>query len=158
MRTPVEPLAVAPLAAKTGGGVPAAIGGAALRAYLVEDNRVVRENLIAALEELAPLRVVGSAEDERVARAWMLDDVQACDLMIIDLFLNSGSGLGVLAAARARWPDAALVVLSNYATEGIRARCLATGADRVFDKSCDIELLVSYCTHLAGRGGGICAH
>ena len=145
------------MAAQAGGGVEAA-AGPALRTYLVEDNPIVRENLIAALEELAPLRVVGSAEDERVARAWMREDVQACDLMIIDIFLPSGSGLGVLAAARARWPHAALVVLSNYATEGIRARCLASGADRVFDKSRDIEQLVGYCTTLAARGGGICAH
>ena len=49
---------------------------------------------------------------------------------------------------------AALVVLSNYATDEMRARCLASGADRVFDKSRDIDLLVAYCIALsAGEQG-----
>jgi len=163
MRTPADSTeatgALPAFAARAGDLGGAALEIPALRAYLVEDNRVVRENLIAALEELAPLRVVGSAADERVALDWLSDDVQDCDLMIIDIFLHSGSGLGVLAAARARRPEAAIVVLSNYATAGMRAHCLASGADRVFDKSRDIELLVGYCTTLAARGsGGAGAH
>jgi DNA-binding NarL/FixJ family response regulator len=131
---------------------------APVRAYLVEDNRLVRENLIAALEELAPLHVVGSAADERMALAWLGDDLQACDLMIIDLFMRGGAGLGVLAAARARRPGAAIVVLSTDASAEIRTRCLASGADRVFDKSRDIDLLVGYCIALARRAGGAAAH
>jgi DNA-binding NarL/FixJ family response regulator len=147
MTAAAEPAGAVPLSAAQAAGI-----APALRAYLVEDNRLVRENLIAALQEMAPLRVVGSAADERVAIDWLSDGVHAFDLMIIDLFLHSGSGLGVLAAARARWPQAALVVLSNFATEGVRARCLATGADRVFDKSRDIDQLVGYCAALAARG------
>src|SRR4051794_30560645 len=105
MRAPADSTGAVPAHAPRVGGV----GGSgletpALRAYLVEDNRVVRENLIAALEELAPLRVIGSASDERVAVEWLRADMQDCDLMIIDIFLHSGSGLGVLAAARARRP------------------------------------------------------
>ena len=57
----------------------------------------------------------------------------------------------MIAAARKRRPDAALVVLSNYATDEMRARCLAGGADRVFDKSRDIDMLVAFCISLAGR-------
>jgi hypothetical protein len=51
-------------------------------------------------------------------------------------------------------------VLSNYATEEMRARCLAAGADRVFDKSREIDLLVGFCTALAGedRGRGGAPH
>jgi len=120
---------------------------AALQAYLVEDNVHVRENLIAALEELAPLHFVGSAADESVALQWL--SAGACDLLIVDIFLRSGSGLGVLAAARRRLPGVALVVLSNYATDEMRARCLAGGADRVFDKSREIDVLITYCTALA---------
>ena len=71
--------------------------------------------------------------------------------MLIDIFLRTGSGLGVIAAARRKRPDAALVVLSNYATDEMRARCLAGGADRVFDKSRDIDMLVAFCISLAGR-------
>jgi len=74
--------------------------------------------------------------------------------VIIDIFLRSGSGLGVIAAARRKRPDAALVVLSNYATDEMHARCLASGADRVFDKSRDIDQLVAYCIALSSRETG----
>src|SRR6478736_8905884 len=100
MRRPADIAAPGPgLSPQASGRAESLAQAKALRAYVVEDNRVVRENLIAALEELAPLQVVGSAADEGVALAWLRDDMQACDLMIIDLFLHSGSGLGVLAAA-----------------------------------------------------------
>jgi DNA-binding NarL/FixJ family response regulator len=128
---------------------PQALPRQALRAFLVEDNRLVRENLIAALEELAPVLVVGSAADERGALEWMRDPAWPCDLVIVDVFLSGGSGLGVLAAARRRRPEAVIVVLSNYTSAEIAARCLAGGADRVFDKSRDIDLLVDFCTALA---------
>ena len=131
---------------------------ASLQAYLVEDNVLVRDNLIAALEELAPLHFVGSAADESVALQWLSAERDVCDLVIVDIFLRSGSGLGVIAAARRRLPGAALVVLSNYATDEMRARCLAGGADRVFDKSRDIDVLVAYCTALAQRNRGIAVH
>jgi DNA-binding NarL/FixJ family response regulator len=129
--------------------LPQTLPGTALRAFLVEDNVLVRENLIAALEEMAPVRVVGSSADERAALDWLRDPGRPCELMIVDIFLSSGSGLGVLDAARRRRPDAAIVVLSNYTSAEISTRCLAHGADRVFDKSRDIDLLVDFCTTLA---------
>lgn len=130
----------------------------ALDVYVVEDNVVVLENLIAALEELAPIHVVGTAADESVAVEWLRADGKRCDVVIIDIFLRTGSGLGVIAAARRKRPDAALVVLSNYATDEMHARCLASGADRVFDKSRDIDQLVAYCIALAARQPDDLAH
>jgi len=132
--------------------------GRALQAYVVEDNVIVLESLIAALEELAPVHVVGTAADESVAVEWLRTDGGHCDLVIIDIFLRSGSGLGVIAAARRKRPDAALVVLSNYATDEMHARCLACGADRVFDKSRDIDQLVAYCIALSSREPGELPH
>ena len=97
----------------------------ALDVYVVEDNVIVLESLIAALEELAPVHVVGTAADESVAVDWLRADGERCDLVIIDIFLRTGSGLGVIAAARRKRPDAALVVLSNYATDEMHARLCA---------------------------------
>jgi two-component system OmpR family response regulator len=130
----------------------------ALEVYVVEDNVIVLESLIAALEELAPVHVVGTAADESVAVDWLRRNGERCDLVIIDIFLRTGSGLGVIAAARQRYPDASLVVLSNYATDEMQARCLASGADRVFDKSRDIDQLVAYCIALSSREPGELPH
>jgi DNA-binding NarL/FixJ family response regulator len=123
-----------------------------LNTYLVEDSPVIRENLIATLEELVPVRVVGSAEDEASAVRWLADAAHPVDLVIVDIFLKSGSGLGVLRAAHALPQRYRLVVLSNYATPDMRAKCLALGAEQVFDKSTEIDALIQYCGHLARDG------
>ena len=70
-----------------------------LKTYIVEDSRVIRENLIATLEELVPVEVVGTAEDEASAVRWLGDPANHADLLIVDIFLKTGTGLGVLRAA-----------------------------------------------------------
>ena len=40
-----------------------------------------------------------------------------------------------------------VVVLTNYATPDIRARCLELGADAVFDKSNELDDFFAYCAH-----------
>jgi DNA-binding NarL/FixJ family response regulator len=122
----------------------------ALNTYIVEDSPVIRENLIATLEELVPVRVVGTAEDEDTAVHWLGQTRHAVDLVIVDLFLKGGSGLGVLRAAQSSPPRYRLVVLSNYATPDVRRACLELGADQVFDKSTEIDALIHYCDLLAG--------
>jgi DNA-binding NarL/FixJ family response regulator len=122
-----------------------------IKTYLVEDSPLIRDSLIATLEELGPVVVVGCAEDEATALQWLGDPEHRADLVIVDIFLKGGSGLGVLRAAQALPPKAKLVVLSNYATPDMRRRCLELGADHVFDKSHDIDALLVYCGRLAGN-------
>ena len=122
-----------------------------LKTYIVEDSPVIRENLIATLEELVPVKVVGSAADESAAVSWLSRAGRLVDLVIVDIFLESGSGLGVLRSVQALTDPLKLVVLSNYATPDMRRRCLALGADAVFDKSNEIEALIAYCGRLAAN-------
>lgn len=116
-----------------------------IKTYLVEDSPVIRESLIATLEELAPVQVVGTATDESTAVKWLSVPGQAVDLVIVDLFLKGGSGLGVLRAAQSMPRRHVMVVLSNYVTPDMRRQCLALGAARVFDKSHDLDALIQYC-------------
>ena len=125
-----------------------------LKAFIVEDSPVIRENLVAALEEMAPIRVVGNADDESSAVGWLSRSENECDLVVVDIFLKSGSGLGVLKAAAKLPSPTKLVVLSNYATPDMRRKCLELGADRVFDKSNEIDALILYCCRLADGGTG----
>lgn len=120
-----------------------------LKTYIVEDSRVIRESLIAALEELGPIEVVGTAEDESTAVQWLSTPGNRFDLVIVDIFLKGGSGLGVLRAAYAVQQPHKRVVLTNYATQDMRRKCLEVGADRVFDKSHEIDALILYCGGLA---------
>ena len=121
----------------------------ALSSFIVEDSPVIRQNLIATLEELLPMRVVGTAEDEQGALQWMRSPDAHCDLLVIDVFLKSGTGLEVLRQASTLRPEARRVVLTNYATPDMRRRCAQLGADRVFDKSAELEELLAYCATLA---------
>ncbi len=147
---PSEVLRAAPQAAP--GGTEERLSMTQLKAFIVEDSPVIRENLVAALEEMAPIRVVGNAEDEASAVVWLSRPENRCDLVVVDIFLKSGSGLGVLKAASTLPAPTKLVVLSNYATPDMRRKCLELGADRVFDKSNEIDALILYCCRLADGG------
>jgi len=120
-----------------------------LKTFVVEDSPVIRDNLIATLEELVPVAVIGTAEDEATAVEWLGHTEHRVDLVIIDIFLKRGSGLGVLRNASGSARGAKLVVLSNYATPDMRRKCLELGADEVFDKSDEIDALIQYCGRLA---------
>ena len=122
--------------------------------YLVEDSAVIRESLIATLEELSEVRVIGTAEDETSATHWLMAKENHVDLVIIDLFLKSGTGLGVLKSVRDKMHDSTMVVLTNYATKDMRHKCLTLGASRVFDKSNDVDALILYCNQLAAGHHG----
>jgi len=119
-----------------------------LKTFIVEDNKVIYENLVSTLEELANVQVVGYARDEDAAVQWLRSG-DSIDLMIIDIFLLAGSGLGVLKAAQDANLPARRVVLTNYATPDIRKRCALLGADRVFDKSNELEDLIAYCERIS---------
>jgi DNA-binding NarL/FixJ family response regulator len=124
-----------------------------IQTFLVEDSPVIRENLIATLEEMVPLHVVGFAETEREAVQWLEAAGNRCQLVIVDLFLRQGSGIHVLEHLGRIEHPAERVVLTNYATADVRRQCLRLGASRVFDKSGEIDALIDHCLSIADRGG-----
>lgn len=63
-----------------------------LHALLVEDNKVIRDNLIPMLEALSEARVEGTAETEADAIAWF-ESHDGWDVAVVDLFLREGSVL-----------------------------------------------------------------
>ncbi len=130
---------------------------AELRLYIVEDSSVIRENLIDALRESAPVEVVGSAEDERSAIAWLRNHGDACDLVIVDIFLKAGSGLGVLKALGDVAGAPPRIVLSNHATPEIRLKCQELGAAKVFDKSNELDEMLAWLSRFARSDRGAAA-
>lgn len=125
-----------------------ATASAALRVYLVEDNAIIRDNLIDMLQELVGIDYLGFSEQEQDAGAWFAKHSDDWDLAIIDIFLKQGTGIGVVRKVQQRQPHQRAVVLSSYATPDVRKRCAELGVDAVFDKSTDIEDLVDYCLQL----------
>lgn len=117
-----------------------------IRTFLVEDSPVIRDNLIDTLHELSSIEVVGIAADESAAVDWLANKDNDCDLVIIDIFLKHGSGLGVLRALTDT--RRSMVVLSNYLSPDMRNKCLELGASALFDKSNEIDALLEYCARL----------
>ena len=110
-----------------------------LKVFLIEDNPVIRSNLIEVLDELASSKVIGWATNEKDAVDWLHEHHDDWEIAVVDLFLEAGSGLGVLEKCRNRHTNQKMVVLSNYVGGPIRERCISLGADAVFDKSQEFD-------------------
>ena len=119
------------------------------KALIVEDNPIILANLVATLEELTEIKVVATVDSEKDAVHELAERASELNLVIVDIFLASGSGLGVLKSAQEMAMPARRVVLTNYATDDIRRRCTKLGADRVFDKSNELDGFLDYCEVLS---------
>lgn len=114
-----------------------------IRIVLIEDSATIRDNLIPAMAEMADAEVVAIAAGEQEALALLAaNDWQVA---VIDLFLAQGSGMGVLRALQGRRPDQHALVLTNYPNPEVRRRCMALGAEGVFDKSTELEAFFDRC-------------
>jgi two-component system, OmpR family, response regulator len=122
-----------------------------LKAYVVEDNATIRENLVGTLEELTCVQVAGTSATEDEALAWLDQNTERWDLLIVDLFLKQGSGMHLAQRIARRRPGQKVVVFSNYINANVRKRCAQLGVDAVFDKSTEIDSLVDYCSHQCFR-------
>nr|WP_222622467.1 response regulator transcription factor [Ramlibacter albus] len=116
-----------------------------MKAYVVEDNPNIRENLIGALEELTCMKVCGTSATEDEGFAWL--QANGWDIAIVDLFLKQGSGMHLVQRLQRQRPNQKIIVFSNYVNATVRKRCAQLGVDAVFDKSTEIDALVDYCAH-----------
>jgi DNA-binding NarL/FixJ family response regulator len=115
---------------------------------------LIHESVIEALEEMAPITVVGFADSQPACVDWLRQNPESCDLLLIGIQLKLGSGFGVLREATALGRPIASVVLINHASEPMREHCTRLGAHRVFDKSNEFEPFLEYCVQLANRETG----
>jgi len=120
-----------------------------IRVFLVDDSNKTRR-LLADVLVGQGFVFVGEAGTEAEANFWLDEHVGAWDLAIIDLLLEQGAGLGVVARCRRHSSEGKVVVFSAYASPAVRNRCIELGADMVFDKT-ELGPLLEYCRSLAKR-------
>lgn len=105
-----------------------------LRIFLVEDSAILRERLIETLGAWGATKIVGHAETE--AAADLALQAQGWDVLVLDLQLLQGTGLGVLQRLKNyRRAGTMVIVLTNYAIPIYRNRAMQLGADYFFDKA-----------------------
>src|SRR4051812_20824247 len=116
-----------------------------MRVLLVEDNSKLIAQFKLLVSAIGGARVVHVSKTDADAIAWLERHPGGWDLALVDIFLASGHGFNVLKRCQKVEPAQRIVIVSNYAKDGIRERALSSGADRFFDKSLELEELISYC-------------
>jgi two-component system OmpR family response regulator len=129
--------------------------GKPLRILLVEDSPLLRGRLENMFSQHAAFKVTGLAAAE-VEAVEKLDTV-GYDVIVVDVELRPGSGIGVIRQARAKNPEGKdgshvwIIVLTNYDLPTVRERCMQAGADHFLDKMREIDQLIPILLGIAGR-------
>jgi DNA-binding NarL/FixJ family response regulator len=112
-----------------------------MRVFLVEDLPAVRTLVIENLEDIEGLELAGYAETEDAALSWL--HCHDCEVLILDLELKQGNGIGVLKqlAATGSRPGLVKIIYSNHIGPNIRRLAAKFGAAYFFDKSLDTPQL-----------------
>ncbi len=122
--------------------------------FLVEDEPQIQESLKVVIEGFLRAEVIGAVCSEAEAVAWLQANEGGWHLLVVDLTLTQGSGLGVLASLAQCARKGVVVALTNAASPDNRTACIRLGADAVFDKSAEVNEFLSYCHARAqGRSG-----
>ena len=117
------------------------------RLLVVEDRDSLRRMLERALAEAGhSVRAVADAPPARARRS----PTESFDLVLTDLKLPGGSGLDVLAAARARRPPPPVVVMTAYGTVGAAVEAMKLGAADFLEKPVELDALYRLVGELAG--------
>ena len=101
----------------------------------------MRDLLLDFLNVPHEVEIVGHADNENESVAAVLAD--PVDVVIVDLKIREGSGMGVIAKLRNAnlQPQPKIIVFSNHHFDAIRQRAMQLGADHFFDKSTEYEAL-----------------
>jgi len=120
-----------------------------IRVFLVEDSSLVRLRLAGMLRDLWDVEQVFEAAT--VAEARRLLPNAKPHLVVVDMRLPDGDALEVVAAAKQLIPQPAVVVLTNYGYDQLRATCLEAGADQFLDKRTEFDRLPAIVADLRAR-------
>lgn len=97
-----------------------------VRVLLAEDQRIVREGLVALLEDEADIEIVGEATNG--AEAVTLFARLQPDVVLMDLQMPVLDGAAATQRIREINPDAHILVLTTYATDEFIFKALRAGA------------------------------
>lgn len=126
-----------------------------LRVFLVEDSEAMRAHVIDTLTTRAKVDIIGVAETEDEAAAWLARNPSRWDVALIDLFLREGTGAGVIEHCHERSPEQRVLVMTNHALDAaLLQQCKALGADAVYHKAIELDGLVAHCIALAAQKSG----
>ncbi len=104
---------------------------------IVDDSTLIIDRLQMMLTELTDVVRIRYAVDYSSAIQHINDFLP--DVILLDINLPDGSGLGVLRYVKAQHPATVVIMLTNQAGDYYRNTCLKLGADHFVDKSREFE-------------------
>lgn len=104
-----------------------------MNVFIVEDSAIMLKNLQSMLSDIPGVAIIGHAVDESGA----IERIKALrpDVVTLDLWLKTGSGIDVLKNIKIHHARIKVVVLTNCTNEVYAKYCMRIGADHFFDKS-----------------------
>ncbi len=105
--------------------------------FIVDDSAVVRDRLAQMISELPGVTVVGHADIAFEAIQEIRRLRPAC--VVLDISMPGGSGMYVLETVKRENPELTVIMLTNFAHDQYRQKCLQLGADHFFDKTTEFE-------------------
>jgi len=113
---------------------------------IVDESSAVRDRLAKLLAGVSNLELMQAASVAKGIES--MRDV-APDVIVVDILLPDGSGIGILKRAKQLFSSVTVFVNSNYTD--YRNYCLNAGADAFFDKSFDFDALIHALQKLSTR-------
>jgi DNA-binding NarL/FixJ family response regulator len=107
------------------------------KVFLVDDSAAVRSRLARLVQGVPGAELVGEAGNVEQAIAAIL--AAKPDLVLLDLYLENGSGFEVLRAVHRAEPGIHFCMLSNFASEPYRRHAERLGALGFFDKTREFD-------------------
>lgn len=123
----------------------------AVRVFVVEDLKPMRQLIGDLLESVGGYEVVGAADGETHATEWLMKNRGSWDLAIVDLLLAEGSGFTLLTRCKKDAEGSgSVVVFSDFVSPAVQQRCKKLGADGVISKA-HFPQLRSFLQSFLGR-------
>ena len=111
-----------------------------MKVFLVDDSMVIRQRLKRLLADVQDVQVIGEAGQVQEATDAILE--QKPDVVLLDIHLFNGSGIGVLERLKREKPAPAVIILTDYPYPQYRQKCIEAGADFFFVKSTEFDQVV----------------
>ena len=123
----------------------------ALRVIIGENNADLALTLTLLLDAEPDIRCLATANS--TSAVIQAVDRHSPNAFVLDLSLDDGSSMPLIATLRARLPRAAIVIYTGHKNHVLDEQCLRCGADAVVLKTGDIEQLTAALRRAAQNPG-----
>ena len=111
-----------------------------MKVLIVDDSELMRKRLSEMISQVEGVEIVGKAERSQEA----IEAIQKLkpNVVILDIKMPGGSGIGVLEHIKKNNTNTKVIMFTNYPYPQYRKKCMDLGADYFFDKSTEFEEVV----------------